>query len=289
MRSLYFTAAESGRTRAELRHGEATGRWVKVGRANYRFGSDPVSELDECLAPVAAAGGTAHGQLAGVLLGLDAVRLAGPEQTLPVGSSNARAGVRRRDLPWGVIEVAGFPCTSALQTLIDLAGVLDDLRWEQALESALRKKLVTIAELEGVLDELSRRRERGVSRIRRVLDVRPNGAPPTGSILETMFVQLRRRVPGSTEPLRQVEVRDEHGQFVAFVDFAWPELGLFIELDGEHHAGQPVHDARRETAVVAATGWLVGRFTWTEVHRYPVVTARRLEALLAQAAARPVR
>jgi very-short-patch-repair endonuclease len=103
-----------------------------------------------------------------------------------------------------------------------------------------------------------------------------------------MFVQLRRGLPGSTEPLRQVEVRDEHGQFVAFVDFAWPELGLFIELDGEHHAGQPVHDARRETAVVAATGWLVGRFTWTEVTRYPVATARRLEALLARAAARPI-
>ena len=163
------------------------------------------------------------------------------------------------------------------------------MRWEQALESALRKRLIRLGDLEDLLAELGRRRTPGVGRIRRVLELRPDGAPPTGSILETLFVQLRRRVPGSTEPLRQVEVRNAHGETVGFADFAWPELGLFIELDGQHHEGQPVHDARRETAMVAATGWLVGRFTWDEIVRHPVATARRLEELLRQAAARPVR
>lgn len=91
------------------------------------------------------------------------------------------------------------------------------------------------------------------------------------------------------EPCRQLEVRDADDQFVAFVDFAWPDLGIFIELDGQHHRAQPVHDARRETAVVAATGWLVGRFTWDEIVHHPVATARRLDALLRQAAARPIR
>jgi very-short-patch-repair endonuclease len=77
-------------------------------------------------------------------------------------------------------------------------------------------------------------------------------------------------------------VYDEFGQFVARVDLAWPELNLFIELDGQHHLGQPVYDARRQTAVTAATGWLCGRFTWDEVTRYPVSTAKRLAALAAQ-------
>jgi hypothetical protein len=46
--------------------------------------------------------------------------------------------------------------------------------------------------------------------------------------------------------------------------------------------------SRRETAVVAATGWLCGRFTWHEVVRIPVTTTRRLAALLAQAHRRPL-
>lgn len=36
------------------------------------------------------------------------------------------------------------------------------------------------------------------------------------------------------------------------IDLAWPELGIFIELDGQHHEDQPVYDASRETAIVAA-------------------------------------
>jgi hypothetical protein len=49
-----------------------------------------------------------------------------------------------------------------------------------------------------------------------------------------------------------------------------------------------VYDARRETAVVAATGWLCGRFTWHEVVRLPTVTERRLAAIAEQAHRRPL-
>jgi very-short-patch-repair endonuclease len=106
--------------------------------------------------------------------------------------------------------------------------------------------------------------------------------------LETLMVQLARTVEGVPPPVRQFRVVDEGGVFVARVDLAWPDLGLFIELDGEHHAGQPLYDANRETAVVAATGWLCGRFTWTEVAHYPRSTARRLARLIAQARRRPL-
>ena len=40
--------------------------------------------------------------------------------------------------------------------------------------------------------------------------------------------------------------------------------------------------------MVAATGWLCGRFTWTEVVHLPHATARRLAALAEQARRRPV-
>ena len=283
MRSLYFTAAESGMTRAQLRHGESIGRWRRVARGLYRFGSDPVTLFDRCLGLVVMTDGVASGAVSGVLHGLDSVALARPEVTLPPGSTNRHAGVRRRVLIGDVVEYGGIPCAGGLQTLVDLAAEMDDDTWEQALESALRLKLTTIAEIEATLPALGQARTPGTTRIRRALRRRPAGAPPTGSLLETLFVQLVRQRVDVTDPERQVEVRNEWDGFEAFVDFAWPELGLFIELDGQHHPGQPVHDARRETGVVAATGWLVGRFTWDEITRHPVATARRLEALIAQA------
>jgi len=102
------------------------------------------------------------------------------------------------------------------------------------------------------------------------------------------MVQLAREIPGLPPPVRQLVVCDKHGEFVARVDLCWPELGLFIELDGQQHPGQPVYDARRETAVVATMGWLVGRFTWYEVVHLRRATARRLAALVEQARRRPL-
>ncbi len=220
--------------------------------------------------------GVATGRLAGVLLGLDGIELGGMPR-------------RRRGIPpERVLEIGGVPCADGLQTLVDLAAELDDDVWEQALESALRKKLVTIAEIEDHLPGLGRSRTPGTRRIRRVLQRRPDGAPATESLLETLFIQLARDVPGLPAPVRQHEIFDAHGTLLARVDVCWPDIGLFVELDGQHHEEQPVYDARRETAVVAATAWLPGRFTWREVVTLRKTTTGRLAALAEQAGRRPL-
>lgn len=286
-RRRVFTSAEAhalGLTRAALRWGEAQGRWTKIERRIYADGPEPISPYDRAIGAVAASGGVASGMVAGWLLGLDAVDVCGPDVTVPPDRSGGRPGARRRMLPPDrIIVVDGIACTDGLQTLIDLAAGMSDDGWEQVLESALRLRLTSIAEIEATLPELSRTRARGVARIRRVLARRPPGAPPTESLLETLMVQLARRVPGLPPPERQYEVFDADGLFVARVDLVWSKIGMFAELDGQHHKGQPVHDARRETAVVAATGWLPGRFTWREVVHLPVVTSRRLGAIADQA------
>ncbi|MBV9410392.1 MAG: DUF559 domain-containing protein [Acidimicrobiia bacterium] len=196
---------------------------------------------------------------------------------------------RRTSPPWLRSSTIGnIPCADGLTTVIDLSALLTDRTWEHALESALRMKLTSIEEIESVIPELSRRRTSGTQRIRRVLALRPPGAAPTGSLLETLMEQLARDIPGLPPPVRQFVVYDVHGEFVARVDLCWPQLGLFIELDGQQHVGQPVYDARRETAVVATTGWLVGRFTWYEVVHLPRQTTMRLAGLVEQARRRPL-
>ncbi|HEV3351323.1 MAG TPA: DUF559 domain-containing protein [Acidimicrobiales bacterium] len=245
-------------------------------RQIYLEGAAPPTELDRGRARVLAATTVARGTLAGVLHGLDSVTL-------------DRWPTRRSSPPWLQMQTIGdVPCADGLTTLLDLAALMDELTWEHALESGLRKKLTTVDSIEAVLPEMSRARMPGTTLIRRVLALRPPGAPPTGSLLETLMVQLARDISGLPPPVRQFVVYDEHDEFVAQVDLCWPELGLFIELDGQQHVGQPVYDARRETAVVAATGWLVGRFTWYEVTQVPHATARRLAALVDQARRRPL-
>lgn len=277
MRRLFTTieARAQGLTMAALVWGERHGRWRRIVRGVYGEGPDDPSKLDRALALVLRSGREASGGLAGVLLGLDSVEL-------------DNRPLRSRQLPASrVITIGGIRCTDGLQTMLDLAATLDDLTWEQALESALREKLTTVEAIEQALAEPGSRIA-GANRIRRVLALRPPGAPPTGSLLETLMVQLARTIYGLRDPVRQLRIENIHGDFVAFVDLAWPEIGLFIELDGQGHKDQPVYDARRETAVVAAMGWLCGRFTWHEVRHLPNVTARRLAAIVEQARRRPV-
>jgi hypothetical protein len=266
-----FTTAEAragGLTREKVRRAAQAG-WIRaLGGGVYGAGPDAPSALDLARAAVLRCGGEARGRLAGVLHDLDGVRLGG------------RPTRRDRLAPERVLPVGGVRCADGLATLVDLAATLDDLVWEQALEAALRKRLTTVVAIEQALPGLGAARVPGVARIRRVLALRPRGAPATGSLLETLFVQLVREVPGVPEPARQVEVRNGHGDFIAFVDFAWPELGVFIELDGQQHQGQPVYDAHRQTAVAVATGWLCGRFTWHEVTVLRVTTARNVAELL---------
>ena len=188
----------------------------------------------------------------------------GPEPPTPIERTTVIGGVR---------------CVGALQALVDIAAHVDDDTWEQALETALRKRLVSVAGFHDLPPNVP-----GVRRIRRVLD-RRGDVPPTESLLETLMVQLIRSVPGLPEPVRQLRVTWPDGSFIARVDLCWPGLGVFIELDGQGHNDQPVYDAHRQTAVVAATGWRVARFTWREVTRSPRMCARRLLAIVEQLAA----
>ena len=176
MRRMFTTAdaLADGLTASALRWGETRGRWRRVRQGVYVEGPEEPTAFERDLADIVATDGVATGGLAATLLGLDGIELDGRPR-------------RRRLLPGDrIIEVDGLRCTDGLLTLIDLAAGVDDTIWEQALESALRKHLVTVSALEDALPGLSRSRVPGTVRIRRVLDRRPPGAAPTGSLLETL-------------------------------------------------------------------------------------------------------
>lgn len=75
-------------------------------------------------------------------------------------------------------------------------------------------------------------------------------------------------------PVPQLEVRDPAGQ-VFRLDFAWPELGVFVEFDGKVKYTDPYHgsdaadvlfrEKRREDQIREWTGWLCVRVTWADL------------------------
>lgn len=282
-----FTTAEAfkaGISKSALAWGVKTGRWVKAEHGVYLHGSEPPALLETALARVVVTDGVASGMLAGALHCLDGITNAYESATVDPSRNSHRAGVRSGSIePVQVVAIDGYKCTDGTRTMIDLARDLGDDRWEQALECALRKGLTTVALLESELERLRPKRVWGIRTARRVLARRAAGAPPTGSLLETLAIQLIRNETNLPEPQRQIEVVDEFGQFRGIVDLAWTDVGLFLELDGQQHKDQPVYDARRETAIVATTGWLPGRFTWREITKLRRSTGRRIMALYSQA------
>ncbi|MDP1793677.1 MAG: hypothetical protein Q8K63_06020 [Acidimicrobiales bacterium] len=262
-----FTTAEAtaeGLTKRQLEYGVERGVHVRITRGVYADGSDALDAFTEALGRMRADPGYAWGEVAGVLHDFDSVEV-------------THRRPKRRRVRCEVTTVQGYACTTALETIVDLAETMDDITWEQALESGLRKKLFTVQDIAQAPSE----------RIKRVLALRPESAPPTESLLETLMVQLAREL-GLPDPVRQFVVYDKHGEFVARVDLAWPDIGLFLELDSRDHDKQLDYDTTRETRVVAATGWLCGRFRWRQVRHLPKSTGRRLVELYEQAAARPL-
>ena len=260
-----------------------TERLVRVAPRTYL-----VVDLADDLSYVAAAQAScptavvSH-RAAGALLGLDGVAGSFPELTVP-GSPPAVGWAmfhRSKDLQrFEVVERDGLRCTDATRTLCDLGAVEDEHTVERALESALRRGLTSVSRLRWRSDQLARPGRSGPGLLRRVLDRRAPGAPPTGSELETRFLQCLRdhRVPA---PERQYELRLRSGGTVR-LDAAWPDHRVFAELDGATwHDGWEARrrDMRRQTAVVGL-GWRPLRFTWEEVVNDPYGTATAVELAL---------
>lgn len=201
-------------------------------------------------------------------------------------AGRVEAGIRRHrgHVSTDHIETLhGVAVTDAATTTLDLAGLVTT---ESALCVAnhfLHEGGRTVSELV----ELAKARKFWPSSLSTHLVLRL-ADPRVESVWESRVVWLCFR-EGLPAPVPQFEVRDASGHVVARVDFAWPELGLFVEFDGQVKygrllkPGQSVGDVvtaekRREELVCRLTGWRCLRLVWSDLDQ-AARTAYRIRSM----------
>jgi very-short-patch-repair endonuclease len=174
-------------------------------------------------------------------------------------------------------EIEGIPVTSPERTLIDLAAVEGFDRLEDALDSALRKRLTTLRRLQLRIRTESGRK--GVAKLRKLLADRDADGQPSESRFETRLNRLL--LDNDLPPTRQYKIWNG-GSFVARVDFCFVDAKVIVEADGYrwHSSRRAWQRDRARRNELTAMGWQVIQLTWEDVTRYPNRTVERLRCLL---------
>ena len=281
------TLLADGVSAAHIQRQVRSQQWTRPRRGVYVVGAADVARpwLQDMAIDVVAAGPSAllSHRSASFLYGLDESSSHWRELTVPFGSGARGPNVHRTVHLLHASSVHGLPVVSVQVCLAQLGVVVDVDGVEIALESALRKGIVTE-------DALRARVGSGLSRVNgavglvAALDRRPPGIVPTGSFLETRFVQVSRRA-GLPEFERQVEIRRSDGRLIGKVDFAFRPTRLAVECDGvEFHGNEQIDaDNARQNAMELA-GWHFARFTYRQIMHDPDYVIRTLRAWMARAA-----
>jgi very-short-patch-repair endonuclease len=272
----------------------SVGRWLASGRLVRVFpGWVTVPELaDEWLVRAQAATGYTGGVLSHVSAlaahGVTDVETTRLHVTVPIDRrvrSSTWLRVHRSGRRTAVVRTRGLLATALDRTIVDAWGDAHRSRAERgavplvrgALIAAVRERRITVA---AVAEQLGRRPEvPGRAALTDLLGLLQEGCR---SELEIFGVLQVLRVAELPPYRQQFPVALPHG--TVWLDVAWPEVGLAIELDGAAFHGSRSareRDLRRDAAL-AAQGWLVLRFSYDRLTREPDACRAQIRAVYAQ-------
>ena len=261
-------AVEAGMTARTVQRRAETGRWRRLYRSVYTTaGREPSWEqlvAGACLAcgPRAVA---SHDSAEVVWAFTDSLVI--PSVTVLGRSTPRLPGIEvHRTSRLDAVGHNGFRVTHPMRTLLDLAPVRREAIIERYIDDAHRRGLIAVRRFQQYLAEPDIRHRAGAKLLRELLSYRDPDAA-IDSVLETdFFVALRRA--GLPLPVPQHPVITREGE--KFIDFAYPDLNLAIELDGYADRANRVafeRDRARQN-VLEELGWSFRRFTWTQVRTH---------------------
>jgi predicted transcriptional regulator of viral defense system len=239
-----------------------SGRWTEIYDGVYSITGVPDRWTSGLLAAVWAGGGRALAshRSAAALWELPGSRHDIFEITCPRWRRTQEAGLVVHEskalTPTDAAVVDGIPVTSVERTIFDLCGVYRSTAIDIAIDSAIRRELTNVEQLESTLARLARRGRSGTQRLRRVLAERSPVTALTANERERLLFDMLRR-HDFPPPVPQYEIRDETGNLIARPDFAYPDLKIAIEYDSvQEHTGKMAlfRDSARRNSVVAL-GW----------------------------------
>jgi hypothetical protein len=201
----------------------------------------------------------------------DAIHITGPRQRHLSGVQLHRLRVSSRERTWR----HSVPVTTPARTLFDLATILDATTLGRCTDEALRRRLVSLAELRRLFERRARAGRRRLHPLRAVLADRVPGFDPGSNDWEQRMDQLweELELPAA---VRQYTIQLGNRRYR--VDRAIPDLKLAVEWVGtEFHSlnGRFVRDRMRISDLVQS-GWDVVEVTphWTPKRVQATVMAK---------------
>jgi predicted transcriptional regulator of viral defense system len=198
-------------------------------------------------------------------------------------------GRRRKRRSWTVHEsrtlrgvdlavAGGIPATSVVRTILDLPAVAHPYLVGKALDYACRRDEHMLEAVTRRHRELPRRGRRGAVLMSEMLDERTGTEGSTDTDFETEALRLVRSI-GLPEPVPQFRVRD--GEFVAYLDLAWPDIMWLIECDSlDSHSGKGPHEwDRMRRRHLKRLGWDGVEITYDDVTKRAAKTGGELREL----------
>lgn len=220
--------------RALLRRGVLR---TTAARGVYRIsGAEVTPNQDLWVALLAGPDGTLASHLsAAALRGLLAPP-AVPHVTVPRWANGKFGGAVIHHAQVGPADrgaTGGIDTTTLPRTIVDCASVLSQSALNTLVDGALGKGLCSYGKVKEAWGRAGH--VRGGALLEAALAPYTGGAEP-GSV-KAAHVLRRIHDWGFPMPVCERKVNDVHGEFIAKVDFVWPDWWLILEYDGEENHG----------------------------------------------------
>jgi len=163
------------------------------------------------------------------------------------------------------VVIRGVPARALALVLLDICAILNRYQAGRLIDEALRRKLVTLAQLQQALILIGGRGKSGTRMFRQLISERDDTDALTDSELERIFKAFAGRYGHA--PTLHHKVFDERGEFVAEVDYAFVGARVAIQLDSFkwHTSRTQFERDRKQDVIMGRLGWVVLRFTWYQV------------------------
>lgn len=174
-----------------------------------------------------------------------------------------------------VIPGTAIPVTTVTRTLQDCVRTIPFRNAVVLTDSVMRRGLLTPEAVTDALTHLTRRGRSNGPLVVRAMDASSESA---GESL-TRCLLMEHELPS---PVTQYPIVCEGRRYRT--DFAWPELRVILEFDGEQkyvdYPGRDRQEAARDRALTRA-GWTVIHLTWADIfQKEPEVVAHLRRLLL---------